>query len=163
MCVERREESHRAYSRAAISHRCRCFVGQQKRGGRVIAFEHKAFAKHFITPQITRAIELGKRRQPTVCERDGAIRRGGVFKKKQISKPRCVNHAKHPFAVRHPEIARYAKSFFSTVVEVVAKTSALRFEFYCRNKFSIAKDNDIPILLRAIIPGDRNRPVEKYL
>ena len=49
------------------------------------------------------------------------------------------------------------------VVEVVAKTSALRFEFYCRNKFSIAKDNDIPILLRAVIPGDRNRPVEKYL
>lgn len=86
---------------------------------------------------------------------------GGVLKKEEIAKPRRVGHAQGTFAVGDPEISRYANHFFSSIIEIVSKATALGLQLNRSDKLAIAHNYDIPEFLRPIVTRNRNLPVEE--
>jgi hypothetical protein len=83
---------------------------------------------------------------------------GAVFEQEEVPEEGCRVPAEPAFAVRSPDVLGVPDRFLGAVVEVVAETGPdLGLELDGNQELVVGDDEQIPFLLRPVVPGDRER------
>ena len=83
---------------------------------------------------------------------------GAVFEQEEVPEEGRRVPAEPALAVRGPDVLDVPDRFLGAVVEIVAETgSDLGLELDSNQELAVGDDQQIPVLLRPVVPGDRQR------
>src|SRR5574337_819562 len=95
--------------------------GRNERRRRVMSFQHKLAAEHFIAAHVRSADEFGKDFEMRLLYLDRAVGGSAVLQHKKVAKERLGAAQVGTLTVRGPEIKGTSDRLFRPVVEVVAE------------------------------------------
>src|SRR5260370_19979529 len=132
--------------------------GEGQAGGGVLALEDESLAQDLVPPGIGSALEYWVDFEVGLCVGHRGVDLPAVLEQEEVPEEGCLVPAEPAFAVGGPDVLGVPDCFLGAVVEVVAEAGAdLGLELDRDQELAVGDDEQVPLLLRPVVPRERER------